>query len=490
MSEMHRRFRIVRACCSALALALPVAAIAEDAKAPAAPPAAVSPAAEATTPKTVKPATKARIVIAPARTAPARVATAEAVVEVSEAVPKSVQETPTTHKQSAIIKINGDGKSARLDDFCLDKNGNVLALVTPTSGQGRGVGLLGGLLGGLVEETEAAPAGDKKAEDKTPTSEIRTYDAEGKLISTWPVGFMAEAINLAPGGSIVVGGNGKVARFDAAGKKVSEGESPQMEYIRKNTEEMRERAKEQLEADKEMYAQQVKVYEEQLKTLDAVKAEDQTPEQKQQKQLFAAQVKMMKTMSEQMSTRTVDQVLQQVTARALKTHSICASDKEVYIVCPAMAGYGFGVWRTTTDFAEPKEIIKSLSGCCGQMDVQCNSGVLFVSENSRHRVIRYDRDGKELGTFGKRDREGEGENFGGCCNPMNCCFNSSGNLYVAESNGVVKHFTPDGKYLGMVGVANVQPGCKNSAVAATTDDNRLFYIDVQKHEIIVLSKNK
>lgn len=420
-------------------------------------------------------------------------------IEVSDAVPKAVQEVPATHKQTAIIKVNGKGPSVRLDDFCLAKDGNVLALVTPTTGNAGG-GLWGEVIESLSgEAAESQPAEEKAADKtaekkseaaKTPTSEIRMYDAEGKQLAAWPVGFIAEAINLAPGGSIVVGGNGKVARFDATGKKIGEGVSPQMEYISKNTEEMRERAKEQLESDKAMYAQQVKIYEDQLKLLDAVKPEEQTPEQKRQKQLFAQQVKMMKTMSDQISKRTVEQALQQVTARALKTHSICASDKDVYIVCPAMAGYGFGVWRTNTDFAEPKEIIKSLSGCCGQMDVQCKEGELFVSENSRHRVIRYDREGKQLGTFGKRDREGEGENFGGCCNPMNCCFNAAGELYVAESNGVVKHFTPDGKYLGLVGVAKVQPGCKNSAVAATSDDNRLFYIDVQKHEIIVLTKSK
>lgn len=65
---------------------------------------------------------------------------------------------------------------------------------------------------------------------------------------------------------------------------------------------------------------------------------------------------------------------------------------------------------------------------------------------------------------------------------------ASGNLYVAESNGTVKHFTSDGKYLGMVGVADLQPGCKNSCVAATPDDSHLFYIDIKKSQIIVLAK--
>jgi sugar lactone lactonase YvrE len=124
------------------------------------------------------------------------------------------------------------------------------------------------------------------------------------------------------------------------------------------------------------------------------------------------------------------------------------------------------------------------------MDVQCQNGELYVCENSRHRVVRYDRDGKQIAQFGKRDREGEGENFGSCCNPMNLCFNKDGNLYVSESNGAVKHFTPKGEFLGIVGVANVQPGCKNSCVGVTANDDRLFYIDIEKSQIIILARTE
>ncbi|MEX2187265.1 MAG: hypothetical protein WD875_10740 [Pirellulales bacterium] len=341
-------------------------------------------------------------------------------------------------------------------------------------------------------EPSDEPAANADAKNATPANiaghEVRIFDAAGKELSRWPVGFAAEAINVAPDGTVLVGGNGKVARFSADGKKLTEAESPQMAFIRENTAEMRERAKEQLAADKAMVEEYVKTYEENVKSLADKKPEELTPEEKSQQQLFSAQVRAMKAYGEQINKKTVDDAVKEVTARALKTHSICASKHEVFIVCPAMAGYGYGVWRTDAKLANPTEIVKSLSGCCGQMDVQCHGDVLFVSENSRHRVAKFDRDGKELGAFGKRDREGEGENFGGCCNPMNLCFTASGNLYVAESNGAVKHFTPDGKFLGMVGVANVQPGCKNSCVAATADDKHMFYIDIQKSQIIVLTK--
>ena len=85
-----------------------------------------------------------------------------------------------------------------------------------------------------------------------------------------------------------------------------------------------------------------------------------------------------------------------------------------------------------------------------------------MAENSRHRVVRYDRDGKSSAAFGKRDRDGVGAGFGGCCNPMNLCFDSAGDLLVAESDGKVKHFTPAGKYVGLVGVARRQTGLQET----------------------------
>jgi sugar lactone lactonase YvrE len=152
-------------------------------------------------------------------------------------------------------------------------------------------------------------------------------------------------------------------------------------------------------------------------------------------------------------------------------------------------GYGYAVWRADRDFSNPKQIITGLSGCCGQMDIQTANNEVFVAENSRHRVVRYDRDGKQVGSFGKTDREGVGEGFGGCCNPMNLCFAADGALLVSESNGVVKKFTPDGKYETLVGIAEVPAGCKNSAIGISSDGQYVYYIDIQKSNIIQLARD-
>lgn len=420
--------------------------------------------------------------------------------QAQEDIPTAVKSAAATHKQKTIVTVANSAKGEKLEDFCIDSKGRILALMGQgESEQGFAIPFLG------------------KAKPAKFACEVRVYDATGKMAAKWEVGFTGQAINTAPDGTIVVGGDGHVARFDAEGKKLHEAESPQMTYISKNTDEMRERAKEQLESDRVTYAEQVKQFEELLKQAKEAKkkAEKKSSDKKNTDKDKPAKkndadsedepaeeelgfgedqleqiVTSYKNMSKQLETRTVDEVLKEVMARARRTHSITAGEKDVFVSCPALAGYGFGVWRTDEKFGQAKEIIKSLSGCCGQMDVQCHNDELYVCENSRHRVVRFDRDGKELAQFGERDRTGEGASFGGCCNPMNLCFNKQGDLYVSESNGVVKHFTPAGKYLGIVGIADVQAGCKNSCVGVTADDSKLFYIDIYKSRIIVLDRDE
>ena len=415
----------------------------------------------------------------------------EVTILAEENVPSSVKSAPATHRQQKVLTVAKVEAGEKLEDFCLDSKGRILALLGPNDQSPSGIALpaVPGISAGQQPKFESA---------------VHVFDATGHLVAKWAVGFSGQAINTAPDGTVLIGGDGHVARFSPEGKKLQEAESPQMTYIHNNKEEMQERAKEQLESDRLTFSEQVKQFEEQLKEIRESKktqpatkkdvkpsepAEEGEVSQLDERQL-AQILESYKQHLKNLETKTVEQALQEVLGRAKRTHSITASDSDVFVSCPALAGYGFGVWRTDDKFGKAKEVIKSLSGCCGQMDVQCCNGELYVCENSRHRVIRFDRDGKEIGQFGKRDRTGEGENFGGCCNPMNLCFTKDGNLYVSESNGVVKHFTPAGKYLGIVGIAEVQPGCKNSCVGVTGDDKQLFYIDVYKSQIIHLTRDQ
>jgi hypothetical protein len=126
-------------------------------------------------------------------------------------------------------------------------------------------------------------------------------------------------------------------------------------------------------------------------------------------------------------------------------------------------------------------------------------GVLYVAENARHRVVRFDRDGEVLSTWGRRARTNVAE-FGSCCNPMNLCFGPGGVLYTAESGlGRVKRYTPEGKFLGLVGYVGVTrftragrlaASCSNIAIAVNKDGSRVFVQDLKKNIIRVLAKQK
>ena len=104
-------------------------------------------------------------------------------------------------------------------------------------------------------------------------------------------------------------------------------------------------------------------------------------------------------------------------------------------------------------------------------------------------MVRYDAEGEELATWGKRDRQGVGEGFSGCCNPMNVCFGSSGDVYTAESStGLIKRFSADGEYLDYVGKADLVPGCKNVSIAANRDSSRVYMLDITRSHIVLLEK--
>jgi hypothetical protein len=121
------------------------------------------------------------------------------------------------------------------------------------------------------------------------------------------------------------------------------------------------------------------------------------------------------------------------------------------------------------------------------MDIQAYGGDLYVAENSRHRVCRFDREGKEVWTWGESDRNGK-EGFEGCCNPMNLRFTPNGDILTAESGvGVIKRFSPKGEYQGVVGKARLQGGCKHVAIAATPDGSHLYMLDITQERIAVLS---
>jgi hypothetical protein len=182
-----------------------------------------------------------------------------------------------------------------------------------------------------------------------------------------------------------------------------------------------------------------------------------------------------------------------------KVSGIATTEKDLFI------GFGTpGTLRSVStlvrfdrDFGQPAVIAERLRGCCQRLDLIAKDDVLYVAENARHRVVKYDRTGKVLGTWGERSRKGL-EGFGSCCNPMNLCFGPEGLLYTAESGmGRVKRYTPDGKFEGLVGYVGVArfntagglaAACSNISVAVSKDAKRVYVLDYKANLIRVLTK--
>ncbi len=155
--------------------------------------------------------------------------------------------------------------------------------------------------------------------------------------------------------------------------------------------------------------------------------------------------------------------------------------------------------RFDRDLAEPMVIAQDLRGCCQRLDMVAWKDVLYVGENARHRVVKFDKDGNVLDKWGQRGRDNI-EGFGSCCNPMNLYYSPKGELWTAESGlGRIKRYTPDGKFLGLVGYVGVarftQAGrlsisCSNIAISPTRDESRVYVLDYKENLIRILkSKN-
>ena len=154
-------------------------------------------------------------------------------------------------------------------------------------------------------------------------------------------------------------------------------------------------------------------------------------------------------------------------------------------------------YRFKRDLTEPVKIVERQYGCCSHIDLRVANGELLIAENSRHRVNRFDLDGKPIATWGQRDRTNLA-GFTACCNPCNFDFGPGGVLYTAESGvGRVKKYTADGKFLGLVGYVDTTKFDNGSQLAAQScyipmevnaDASRIYVMDVRAAIIRVLAK--
>lgn len=391
-------------------------------------------------------------------------------VKVGDPVPanpaNSAAKLETTHKVTASVKVKGTG-GLTLQTLALDSEGRVVGLVATPKPFG-------------------API-------KGATAEIHVLDAAGKPVHNFKVPFHGQAINCGADGSVFVAGDGKLAKFDKSGKLVGEvAELPHIAELTKDTAKLRKKAEEQLKREQENFGKAIENAKTQfttkIKELEAKKAEDLTKTEIRQLDQYKKLVEQYAQMEKQYQARTVDQVLSDMTGRVRVINGIAVSEKDVFVVCGDTEGYGYAVWRLGHDLKNPKQILTNVVGCCGQMDIQCHGSDLLVAENTKHQFARYDRDGKKIGGFGKRGADTDPTCFGGCCNPMNVRACGVGDIYTAESEGVIKRFSPSGEFLETAAVVKLSGGCKNVAIGVSADAKKLYFCDLPGSRFHILEK--
>lgn len=372
-------------------------------------------------------------------------------------------------EQTGTIDLRSrEGGAGPINTFCLDRQGRLLVAV-----------------GGTRVSTTINSEG-RRVEKKETAGAVRVYSQDGELLDTWAMDFVPQAINVSPRGDVFVAGAGTIARLDEEGNVVKSGATPHIS----NREEFEKSVRAELKAQQR---QRAKLFEQQVERAQAlVDRLEKKPEEersridevrlrnaKRQLDLFTQQSEMLA------GGNSID--FDSYLTYKLKVPGLAVTERDVFLAVSATKGYGYEVWRMDHDFANPTRICEGLRGCCGQMDIQAYGDELFVAENSRHRVCRYDRDGKELAAWGKSDATGV-NGFEGCCNPMNLRFTPSGEVLTAESGvGLIKRFSPKGEYLGLVGKADLVGGCKHVALSATATGDHVYMLDITRSQIAVLS---
>lgn len=389
--------------------------------------------------------------------APPRAVQVEIAANNPNAEVKSVDEE-ATHEQAALITVP---EATNVNAFCLSPAGNILA----ACGQGPG--------------------------------EIRVLDGEGSLLHTWEVDFKPEAINTAKDGSILVAGQGKLLRLSAEGKVLHQADSPHATAIAENQDKLRAEAENQLKSRSGSLTVQIATYERIINELTEKATKEELNDQENQiLEMLPAQLEIFKQRQAnqgpegepKISEKQIEDQMKALTTQKSRVASISTDGKHTYVATPALVGYTYDVWKMDDKFENAEIVVSELRGCCGQMDVQACEAGIFVAENARHRVAAFKSDGTSLTSWGKPDRSGA-DGFTSCCNPMNVCFSSCGDVFTAESTtGRIKRFAADGTFKSYVGDVKLVPGCKNVSIAVSADLDKIYMLDMTRGHIVLMER--
>ncbi|HEX2473429.1 MAG TPA: hypothetical protein VHK01_01710 [Lacipirellulaceae bacterium] len=434
------------------------------------------------------------LTLRPAVEAPAAATAAEAPAAENASAPaeaNQVSEQPT-HRQTTIIQANVEGQpQTSITSFCLTPDDRILAGCAGEAG------------------------------------EIRVFDKEGKYVETWSIPVKPDALFARADGTIFLAGEGQVVQLSKTGRILLQKDAPHTAELNANPGQLREQIVAQAKQRADMMARQTKQFDDMIARSDkeivslkeqlaALKeandsgdgdADDQSAAAARRAKVRQTQLERRISMHEQrikqyeavkeqwaqiakqnppaeLTEEQIDAQVKASLAQTMKASSISATDDEVYLATRMAVGYGFQIWKTDDQFENAKSIVTELRGCCGQMDVKANANGVYVAENSRHRVCRYDSEGTLVTAWGEGARSGL-EGFGSCCNPMNVAFGPDAVVYTAEDNtGRIKRYSPDGKLLSWVGNVDLVPGCKNCSIAVNHDGSQVYMLDITRNHIV------
>ncbi len=397
----------------------------------------------------------------------------------------SAEGAAATHEQLTTISVPQGDQRATLHTFCMT-----------------GENLLVASGGERIRYTRSTTGGSEIKIDSEPAA-IRVINTDGELTATWPLEMTPQAINVAPDGTIFVAGQGRLAKLDQDGNVILSADSPQVAELEPlpplPEEEEEEEEEKQPEIDREAAQKEIQeamqAYLKANQEYVALRRGDDKEAIKEAQETANEAMTAYQELSQKYQQFTIsprDLAIQKryMALRKRAVTGMAATERDVFVACAATKGSGFDVWRTDHDFGSPEKIVTGLRGCCGQMDIQACNGELWVAENGRAQVVRYDRDGKQLAVWGKKDRQGL-VGFGSCCNPMNIRFGPDGVVYTSESNlGRIKRFSPEGEFLGLLGIVKIVPGCKHVPIGINKDGSRVYMLDITRSHIVVMASKE
>jgi hypothetical protein len=397
-----------------------------------------------------------------------------------------------SHKQVRVIRPALEKSLARLNTFAMSPKGE-LWLCCSAEG--------------------AMPAEDG---EKPKPGCLLVYSVEGSLLKAIGLDFIPQAINFSQDGVPFLAGDGKVARLTLEGEVDQVIDAPNLLPEEELIAKLREKNQAMINRLLEGGESQIKRMEEQIAKLegDLKESEDKETDAKETEgdesedavankrmkarsearlTVLKQQLDMQKQMLDQQKTAYEGMLGADVSvSQVARSTGIAVAKEDLFVSLPSIEGQGYAIYRMTHDLTEPKLVVDSMSGCCGQLDIQSDGTHLIVAENSAFKVRYFDRDGVDVRSFGERSDSNYGSEtsltgWGSCCNPMNVrCINDKEILVAESSIGHIKRYSPAGDFLGLVGTAKIAGGCKHVAIAKDSQRDWYFMMNTAGNNIAVL----